>query len=59
MPASLATSSVTPYADFYRRSIDEREAFWAEQAQLIDWQQPYEQVCDARNPAFADRKSVV
>jgi len=56
MPASHATdptSPSTPYADFYRRSIDEREAFWAEQAQLIDWQQPFEQVCDARNPAFA------
>ncbi|MEW5886943.1 MAG: propionate--CoA ligase [Pseudomonadota bacterium] len=48
-----ATSSSSRYADFYRRSIDEREAFWAEQAQLIDWQQPFEQVCDARNRAFA------
>ncbi len=48
-----ATSSSSRYADFYRRSIDEREAFWAEQAQLIDWQQPFEQVCDAGNRAFA------
>ena len=25
------------YAEFYRRSIDDRDAFWAEQARLIDW----------------------
>jgi propionyl-CoA synthetase len=44
------------YADFYRRSIDDRDAFWAEQAQLIDWQQPqrpFTQVCDHSNPPFA------
>ena len=35
MTASAAAPSA-PYADFYRRSIDEREAFWAEQAQLDD-----------------------
>ena len=52
MTHSTATPSST-YADFYRRSIDDREAFWAEQAQLIDWQQPFEQVCDASQPAFA------
>jgi propionyl-CoA synthetase len=40
------------YADFYRRSIDEREAFWAEQAALIDWHQPFERVCDNDNPPF-------
>ena len=26
------------YADFHRRSIEQREAFWGEQAGLIDWQ---------------------
>ena len=41
------------YADFYRRSIDDRDAFWAEQAQLIDWQRPFTQVCDYANPPFA------
>ena len=41
------------YADFYRRSIDERDAFWAEQARLIDWQQPPQQICDWSNPPFA------
>jgi len=43
----------TRYADFYRQSIDQRDAFWAEQAQLIDWQTPPQQVCDYSNPPFA------
>jgi propionyl-CoA synthetase len=41
------------YADFHRRSIDERGTFWAEQASLIDWQQPFDQVCDYSHPPFA------
>ena len=41
------------YADFHRRSIDERDAFWAEQAQLVDWQQQPQQICDYSNPPFA------
>jgi propionyl-CoA synthetase len=41
------------YAAFYRRSIDDRDAFWAEQAELIDWHRPFEQVCDYSNPPFA------
>ena len=41
------------YADFYRRSIEDRDAFWAEQAALIDWQTPVQQVCDWSNPPFA------
>jgi propionyl-CoA synthetase len=44
---------MTGYADFYRRSIDDRDAFWAEQAQLIDWKAPPTQVCDYSNPPFA------
>jgi propionyl-CoA synthetase len=41
------------YADFYRRSIDDREAFWAEQAKAIDWHLPFTQVCDYSHPPFA------
>ena len=44
---------MSSYADFYRRSIDERDAFWAEQAQLIDWQTPPQTICDYSNPPFA------
>ena len=44
---------MTRYADFYRRSIDDRDAFWAEQAQLIDWKTPPQTICDYSNPPFA------
>lgn len=40
------------YAEFYRRSIEDRDAFWAEQARLIDWQEPPAQICDASRPPF-------
>ena len=41
------------YADFHRRSIEDRDAFWSEQAQLIDWKQPFDKVCNYDNPPFA------
>ncbi len=44
---------MSSYADFYRQSIDERDTFWAEQAKLIDWHTPPEQICDYSNPPFA------
>ena len=44
---------MTSYADFYRRSLTDRDAFWAEQAQLVDWKTPPSQICDYSNPPFA------
>ena len=41
------------YAGFYRRSIEERETFWAEQARLIHWQRPFDRVLDYSRPPFA------
>jgi propionyl-CoA synthetase len=41
------------YAEFYRRSIEDRDAFWAEQARLVDWQAPPRQICDDSKPPFA------
>lgn len=40
------------YAEFHRRSLQDRESFWAEQARLIDWHVPPAQVCDASKPPF-------
>jgi propionyl-CoA synthetase len=40
------------YADFYRQSIEQPDAFWAEQAKLIDWHQPFDRVCNYDNPPF-------
>ena len=39
--------------DFYQRSIQDRDAFWSEQAALVDWQTPPRQGCDYSNPPFA------
>ena len=44
---------MTTYADFHSRSLNERDAFWSEQAQLVDWHTPPQQVCDYSNPPFA------
>src|SRR5436190_1447070 len=41
------------YREFHRRSIAEREGFWAEQAKLIDWHTPFERVLDYSRPPFA------
>ena len=44
---------MTTYAEFQRRSLEDRDGFWAEQAQRIDWKTPPQQVCDYSNPPFA------
>jgi propionyl-CoA synthetase len=41
------------YREFYRRSIEERESFWAEQSKLIHWQRPFREVLDYSRPPFA------
>ncbi len=41
------------FAEFHRRSLADREGFWSEQAQLIDWHQPFTKVCDYSKPPFA------
>jgi propionyl-CoA synthetase len=44
---------MTRFDDFYRRSLHDRDAFWAEQARLIDWKQPPPTICDYSRPPFA------
>ena len=41
------------YRDFHRRSLAERDAFWAQEAQLVHWQRPFEKVLDYSRPPFA------
>jgi len=41
------------YRDFHRRSIEDRDAFWSEQAKLVHWQKPFRQVLDYARPPFA------
>ncbi|MBI5926118.1 MAG: propionate--CoA ligase [Aquabacterium sp.] len=40
------------YAAVYKRSVTDRDAFWAEQAERIEWHKPFEQVCDDSKPPF-------
>ena len=44
---------MTRYPDFHQRSLTDRDGFWTEQAALIDWHRPFDQVCDHSNPPFA------
>ncbi len=44
---------MTTYKEFHRRSIDDRDGFWSEQARLIDWHKPFGQVLDYSRPPFA------
>jgi len=44
----MATTS----AELIRQSLDDPDAFWAEQAKRIDWQRPFDRVCDTSNPPF-------
>ncbi|MCU0765067.1 MAG: AMP-binding protein, partial [Burkholderiaceae bacterium] len=41
------------YREFHARSINDPEAFWAEQARLIDWHAPFQQTLDYSRPPFA------
>ncbi|HZV54202.1 MAG TPA: AMP-binding protein, partial [Rhodocyclaceae bacterium] len=43
---------MSTYKEFYRRSIEQPEAFWGEQAELIDWHKPPQQICDYSKPPF-------
>ncbi len=40
------------YEEFYRRSVEQPDAFWAEQARLIDWQVPPQTICDDSRAPF-------
>jgi propionyl-CoA synthetase len=40
------------FADFYKHSIDDPQAFWDNEAKLIDWKEPYKQVLDYSKPPF-------
>ena len=48
----MTQNTDTTYAEFYRQSIDQPDAFWTEQAKLIDWFKPFDRVCNYDNPPF-------
>ncbi len=51
-PAELAAAANVK-ADAYERAAADREGFWAEQAERLDWAQKWDRVLDWDNPPFA------
>jgi propionyl-CoA synthetase len=44
---------MTTYREFHRRSLEDRERFWTEEAKLVDWHKPFGKVLDYSRPPFA------
>jgi propionyl-CoA synthetase len=44
---------MTTYREFHRRSIEDREGFWSEQAKLVHWHTPPSRILDYGRPPFA------
>jgi propionyl-CoA synthetase len=44
---------MSTYAEFHRRSIDDKDGFWSEQAALVSWHKPFDKVLDFSRPPFA------
>jgi propionyl-CoA synthetase len=45
---------MTSYKEFHKYSIEQPDAFWSEQAQLIEWNTPFEKVNDYSRPPFVN-----
>lgn len=45
-------ANVPDYDTLYKRSIEDREGFWAEQAEQLDWYKKWEKVLDDSNKPF-------
>ena len=44
---------MSSYREFHRRSLEAREAFWAEEAKFVHWHQSFDKVLDYSRPPFA------
>ena len=44
---------MTTCKEFHRRSIEDREGFWAEEAKRVHWHRPFAKVLDYSRPPFA------
>lgn len=45
-------ANVKDFDTLYKKSIDDREGFWAEQAEQLDWYQKWDKVLDDSNKPF-------
>ncbi|HEX2612031.1 MAG TPA: acetate--CoA ligase, partial [Fibrobacteria bacterium] len=48
-----AVGSFAEYEALHKRSVEQPEAFWAEQAESLDWFRKWDRVLDWSNPPFA------
>ncbi len=46
-------SARSQYQTHYARSLSDRDSFWSAEADQIEWQTPFTQVCDFSKPPFA------
>jgi propionyl-CoA synthetase len=42
------------YSEFYNHSVNNPEAFWTSEAQLVHWQKPFSQALDYSRPPFTN-----
>jgi acetyl-CoA synthetase len=52
-PGDFASHAVISDPDIHERAAEDPEAFWAEQAEALDWAEKWDQVLDWTNPPFA------
>jgi propionyl-CoA synthetase len=52
LASALLPQQMQAFNEFQAQSLHKKEAFWAEQAKLIDWFEPFNQVLDYSNPPF-------
>jgi hypothetical protein len=53
MPSLPMPNKLPGQQEFSRRSLQDPEGFWSEQAAAIEWQEPFSKVCDYSRPPFA------
>ncbi len=51
-PEVVERAHIKEYDDLYKRSIEDREGFWAEQAEKLEWFKKWDKVLDDSNPPF-------
>jgi propionyl-CoA synthetase len=52
LPETTKRIVMEKYSEFYKRSIEQPEAFWSEEAKLVDWHKPPQTIRDYSNPPF-------
>src|SRR5512147_907370 len=51
-PDIIEAAHIRDYDQLYQRSIEDREGFWAEQAESVEWYKKWDKVLDDSNPPF-------